>query len=119
MTIWKAPPPATLLGMILFGTGGLLGTTVGGWILPAGEAFAKGGWAAVGLVPTQWIFPILPDMTDTWSKLMNYGTAIFAILGLSGGLVLSQRLWRYIVVKKPALMTDADVEEFYKRDPGF
>jgi hypothetical protein len=53
-----------------------------------------------------------------------YGTVKVGSVILTGvGMVvvagLGQRLWRYLVVRKLGWMTDEEVEEFWKRDPGF
>jgi hypothetical protein len=44
---------------------------------------------------------------------------LLAATGVVAGLVLTRRVWRFLVVKKLRWMSDHDVDEFHKRDPGF
>jgi hypothetical protein len=49
-------------------------------------------------------------------------SVIYGILGLVGGfvgLILTERWWRYLVVTKLRWMTDDEVKEMKRREPGF
>jgi hypothetical protein len=98
----------------------LLGA-LSGWILPALVALCHGGWEELASTPRQeGIFPGPP----AWMSPRSASTfsVIYGTLGIAGGFVglyFAERLWQYLVVIKLHWMTESEVKEMKRREPGF
>jgi hypothetical protein len=120
-SIWRIPPPAFFLAILLFGGGPGFGLWIGSWIFPFLAAFGHGGWAEVGRIPiSERIFAGVPAFLESTSlgyDVVNVGRVVLAFFGAVVFGVLGKRWWEYLVVDKYGWMTREDVEEFYKRQP--
>ena len=103
----------------MFGFGGLPLAIAGTWLLPVAVTVVKNGWPAVREIPTELhIFPRVPTWIDPQSTLfliVNYGTLTLALASACAGLLLSIKLWRYLVVKKLRWMTEDQADAYLKR----
>jgi hypothetical protein len=118
---FRIPPAAFFLCIALCLGAFAVGATLGGWIAVGALAVTDRGWVGLGLVPrTFWVFPELPAWFDaTQAKVGQICCLTLAlVLGVTG-LRLAQRVWQYLVVKRFRWMTDQEVDEFWRRDPGF
>ena len=121
-SIWRIPPPAFFLAILMFCGGLIIGLWIGGWILPFAVAFGHGGWSEVGRIPiSERIFAETPAFLDPESisyKIVNIGRVLFALGGALIFGIIGKRWWEYLVIDKYRWMTREEVEAFYKRDPG-
>ena len=120
-SIWRIPPAAFFLGILLLCGGLVIGAWIGEWLLPFGLALAHGGWSEVARIPlSERVFAEVPAFLDKQSisyQVVNVGRIILCLAGMAVVGVLGQRWWEYLVITKYRWMTRQDVEEFYKRDP--
>lgn len=109
------------IGLLVIGIG--VGGALGSWLPPLAVA-SWGGHGGIASIPrSAFVFAEPPD----WLRSENHSlfssiklcSAVFALAGAAAAMALAQRLWRYLMVRKLGWMTDKEVDEFWKRDPGF
>jgi hypothetical protein len=108
--------------MVLISIGCWLGGIVGNWPLPLIAALFEPGKLA-SLPKPEWGFLNPPESLKighpSLYSFVMWGSIVLGLIGAGIGFASGQRLWRYLVVKKFGWMTDKEVDEFDKRDPGF
>ena len=117
----KAPPAAILLLVIMMVFACPAGAVIGGWILPVVLTVVHDGWRAIPTIPVvERIFGGEPTwLSPEAAQFVSFVNLLLGGTGLIAALAFAMRVWRFIVVKKLGWMTDRDVDEMHKRDPGF
>ena len=112
---------AFVLGAGLLIVGAFGGLAAGAWPIPIAVALAHGGVSELSRWPIrQGVFPGIPEWaTGTAEMALGLVPPFFAIAGMGAGAALALQAWRYIMVKRLHWMTDDEVDEVLKRDPGF
>jgi hypothetical protein len=122
MKLWRIPPKAMLLCVAVLLSALLVGGVAGSWIVPLAVALSKGGWAEVVQLPvSEHIFGQLPTWTTPESDFYVFKVLLYFAIPVicpAFGVQLALNWWRRSVVKWK-WMTEEEVEEFFKRDPGF
>jgi len=121
-SIWRIPPAALFLFLLMLCGGFGLGALVGDWILPFVVALAHGGWSEVRRTPiSERVFaeaPAFMDRQSTSYMFVNIGRIVLSFAGMVVFVLGGKRWWEYLVIDKYRWMTREEVEAFYKRDPG-
>jgi hypothetical protein len=118
-SIWRVPPIALLLFLVLFCGGLGIGAWIGDWSLPFIVAFAHAGWSEVCRIPiSERIFAEVPafiDKESSFYEILNVSRIVLVLAGMTVLGLLGKRWWEYLVITKYGWMTREEVEEFYKR----
>ncbi len=117
--ILLVPLPAWILAIAMFGFGGLPLAVACTWLLPIAVTVAEKDRHSICEIPTEmYLFPKVPTWIDPHSTLfsiVNYGTLILALGSASIGVILSVKVWCYLVVKRFHWMTEEQVQTYLKR----
>jgi hypothetical protein len=100
-------------------SGSAVGVALGGW---AGVSMLvvihRGVRALADIHREAWVFPEIPTwLHDKEPTLANITGSVFAILGLTAGLVFARDNWRRLARRFG--WTKEEIEAFEKRDPGW
>jgi len=118
------PTPAFVLGLLILPSAMILGSAIGSWPVPLVLATLRDGQPGIHDIPTEWgLFANISIWLNGQNSRLAYLAAVlvdgaFMLAGLIVVGLLGGRLWGWLVVKKFKWMTQEEVREFSKRDPG-
>jgi hypothetical protein len=117
----RSPLAANALLLFLLLVAIAVGGAAGSWILPVVLTVVHDGWRAVPTIPVaERIFggePVWLSPKD--ASFVSVVSGLLAFAGMIGASMLAMRAWRFVAVKKLCWITDQDVDEMNRRDPGF
>ena len=118
------PTGAVALLVVIIPASMFVGGAIGSWLVPLALAVLRDGIDGPAQIPIEWgVIANLPIWLDPesgrpWYTIAGIASMIVCIAGAGVLGLLGGRLWGWLVVKKFRWMTEEEVREFSKRDPG-
>ena len=110
------PVKATILGLVMGGSGLWIGLAAGAWVMPLVIAtYLHHDLTILTKMPSRYLLPSLPIWyTPREHTLWNIG-ALIGIAGAGVGMYFAEKLWRHVVVTRYKWTTNKEVDDFLKR----